>query len=243
MLLTRLPVGRFAPFGVPPDLARCVWAFPIVGLAVNGRGRPGLLAGLPARNAAASRGWLDPGGDTDHHRRLPRGRLGRHGRWLRRRRHLRRGSWKSCATAASAPTAPSRWSCRPDRTAAIARLAGPHGDRRPGRGWHDWAERDGPVAAAVASGAGGRDGRVPRPPAIPERRGLIGHRGRSPFLCFATGPAIAAVRLALVRRWPSRGSPPYARRLHRRRARRRGSRRRMCRPDPCRQCFHSLSKR
>jgi adenosylcobinamide-GDP ribazoletransferase len=36
MLLTRLPVGRFARFGGPPDLARCVWAFPVVGLVVNG---------------------------------------------------------------------------------------------------------------------------------------------------------------------------------------------------------------
>jgi adenosylcobinamide-GDP ribazoletransferase len=35
MLLTRLPVARFARPGVPPDLARCIWAFPIVGLAVG----------------------------------------------------------------------------------------------------------------------------------------------------------------------------------------------------------------
>lgn len=38
MLLTRLPVGRFARLGKCPDLARCVWAFPIVGIAVNGAG-------------------------------------------------------------------------------------------------------------------------------------------------------------------------------------------------------------
>jgi adenosylcobinamide-GDP ribazoletransferase len=38
MLLTRLPVARFARLGGPPDLARCIWAFPIVGLAVNGTG-------------------------------------------------------------------------------------------------------------------------------------------------------------------------------------------------------------
>lgn len=37
-LLTRLPVARFTTSGQPPDLARCVWAFPIVGLAVNGTG-------------------------------------------------------------------------------------------------------------------------------------------------------------------------------------------------------------
>ncbi len=37
MLMTRLPAGRFAHSG---DLARCVWAFPVVGLAV------GLASGL-----------------------------------------------------------------------------------------------------------------------------------------------------------------------------------------------------
>ena len=37
-LLTRLPVARFTHLHQPPDLARCVWAFPIVGLAVNGTG-------------------------------------------------------------------------------------------------------------------------------------------------------------------------------------------------------------
>jgi adenosylcobinamide-GDP ribazoletransferase len=53
MLLTRLPVGT----GGPPDLARCVWAFPIVGLVVNGAG--GLVywgarvAGVPPLLAAA----------------------------------------------------------------------------------------------------------------------------------------------------------------------------------------------
>ena len=35
MLLTRLPVGRFAG---APDLGRCVWAFPLVGLVVGGIG-------------------------------------------------------------------------------------------------------------------------------------------------------------------------------------------------------------
>jgi adenosylcobinamide-GDP ribazoletransferase len=35
MLLTRLPVGRF---GGGPDLGRCVWAFPVVGLFVGGTG-------------------------------------------------------------------------------------------------------------------------------------------------------------------------------------------------------------
>ena len=37
-LLTRLPVARFARPGEGSDLARCVWAFPIVGLVVNGLG-------------------------------------------------------------------------------------------------------------------------------------------------------------------------------------------------------------
>lgn len=56
-LLTRLPVARFTPLGQPPDLARCVWAFPIVGLAVNGAG--GLVywlahrIGMPPLLAAA----------------------------------------------------------------------------------------------------------------------------------------------------------------------------------------------
>ena len=40
MLLTRLPVGRFARPEVAPDMARCVWAFPVVGSVVN------LAAGL-----------------------------------------------------------------------------------------------------------------------------------------------------------------------------------------------------
>lgn len=44
MLLTRLPVGRFARRYEPPDLARCVWAFPVVGLVVNGTA--GLVYGL-----------------------------------------------------------------------------------------------------------------------------------------------------------------------------------------------------
>jgi adenosylcobinamide-GDP ribazoletransferase len=38
MLLTRLPVARFVRFGGPADLARCVWAFPVVGLVVGGMG-------------------------------------------------------------------------------------------------------------------------------------------------------------------------------------------------------------
>jgi len=37
-LLTRLPVGRFVRDGGSPDLARCVWVFPLVGLAVGGLG-------------------------------------------------------------------------------------------------------------------------------------------------------------------------------------------------------------
>jgi adenosylcobinamide-GDP ribazoletransferase len=36
MLLTRLPVRRLARSGERPDLGRCIWAFPIVGAAVNG---------------------------------------------------------------------------------------------------------------------------------------------------------------------------------------------------------------
>jgi adenosylcobinamide-GDP ribazoletransferase len=56
MLLTRLPVARFTRFGGQPDLARCVWAFPVVGLVVNGTG--GLIyylahkAGMPPPLAA-----------------------------------------------------------------------------------------------------------------------------------------------------------------------------------------------
>ena len=38
MLLTRLPLERVIRSGAPPDLARCVWAFPIVGVVVNGLG-------------------------------------------------------------------------------------------------------------------------------------------------------------------------------------------------------------
>ena len=44
MLLTRLPVARFGRVGGRSDLARCVWAFPVVGLAVNAAG--GLVYGL-----------------------------------------------------------------------------------------------------------------------------------------------------------------------------------------------------
>ncbi len=38
MLLTRLPVARLARLGGTPNPARCVWAFPLVGLIVNGIG-------------------------------------------------------------------------------------------------------------------------------------------------------------------------------------------------------------
>ena len=38
MLLTRLPVGWLARDGAPPDPARCVWAYPVVGLVVGGIG-------------------------------------------------------------------------------------------------------------------------------------------------------------------------------------------------------------
>jgi adenosylcobinamide-GDP ribazoletransferase len=58
MLLTRLPVGRFARFGGAANLARSVWAFPVVGLIVNAIG--GLVycaahrVGMPPLLAA---GW------------------------------------------------------------------------------------------------------------------------------------------------------------------------------------------
>nr|WP_294518643.1 adenosylcobinamide-GDP ribazoletransferase [uncultured Rhodopila sp.] len=56
MLLTRLPVGRFARPGVAPEMARCVWAFPVVGLVVNLAAalayRLGREAGLPPLLAA-----------------------------------------------------------------------------------------------------------------------------------------------------------------------------------------------
>lgn len=57
MLLTRLPVARFAPREAPSDLGRCVWVFPLVGLTVGALG--GLLywlmheAGVPPLLAAA----------------------------------------------------------------------------------------------------------------------------------------------------------------------------------------------
>lgn len=38
MLLTRLPLGRLSGTGPPPDGGRCVWAYPLVGLAVGGIG-------------------------------------------------------------------------------------------------------------------------------------------------------------------------------------------------------------
>jgi adenosylcobinamide-GDP ribazoletransferase len=38
MLLSRLPVARLGRFVAPPNLARCIWVFPIVGLVVNGTG-------------------------------------------------------------------------------------------------------------------------------------------------------------------------------------------------------------
>jgi adenosylcobinamide-GDP ribazoletransferase len=56
-LLTRLPVARFARPGMAADLGRCVWAFPVVGLAVNALG--GLVywlahgLGMPPLLAAA----------------------------------------------------------------------------------------------------------------------------------------------------------------------------------------------
>jgi adenosylcobinamide-GDP ribazoletransferase len=53
MLLTRLPVGS----GATGDLGRCVWAFPVVGLVVNGTGAlvdwGTLRAGMPPLLAAA----------------------------------------------------------------------------------------------------------------------------------------------------------------------------------------------
>jgi adenosylcobinamide-GDP ribazoletransferase len=49
-LLTRLPVGSSS---TPPDLARCVWAFPVVGLVVNGIGAVVYAVGLPPLLAAA----------------------------------------------------------------------------------------------------------------------------------------------------------------------------------------------
>ncbi len=53
-LLTRLPVGSGT---TPPDLARCVWAFPVVGLVVNGAGAlvywACQAAGLPPMLGAA----------------------------------------------------------------------------------------------------------------------------------------------------------------------------------------------
>ena len=57
MLLTRLPVARFARLGAASDLGRCVWVFPLVGLTVGALG--GLLywlmheAGVPPLLAAA----------------------------------------------------------------------------------------------------------------------------------------------------------------------------------------------
>jgi len=47
MLLTRLPVARFGRSGGRSDLARCAWAFPVVGLVVNATG--GLVYGLAHR--------------------------------------------------------------------------------------------------------------------------------------------------------------------------------------------------
>jgi adenosylcobinamide-GDP ribazoletransferase len=38
MLLTRLPAARFVDWETPPDLARSVWAFPVVGLVVGALG-------------------------------------------------------------------------------------------------------------------------------------------------------------------------------------------------------------
>jgi adenosylcobinamide-GDP ribazoletransferase len=49
-LLTRLPVGSGS---TPPDLARCVWAFPVVGLIVNSIAALVYSAGLPPLLSAA----------------------------------------------------------------------------------------------------------------------------------------------------------------------------------------------
>jgi adenosylcobinamide-GDP ribazoletransferase len=55
-LLTRLPLARFAAAGATGDLARCVWAFPVVGLIVGALGGLayylGHAAGLPPWVAA-----------------------------------------------------------------------------------------------------------------------------------------------------------------------------------------------
>jgi adenosylcobinamide-GDP ribazoletransferase len=57
MLLTRLPVARFAGWESPPDLARCAWAFPLAGLVVGGLGGAVYWAahslGMPPPLAAA----------------------------------------------------------------------------------------------------------------------------------------------------------------------------------------------
>jgi adenosylcobinamide-GDP ribazoletransferase len=56
-LLTRLPIPRSATCHKPPDLARCIWAFPLVGLIVNGTGALGYwlarTSGMPPLVAAA----------------------------------------------------------------------------------------------------------------------------------------------------------------------------------------------
>ncbi len=57
MLLTRLPVARFAPPHDPARIARCIWAFPIVGLVVGALGSVAYEAahwfGLPPLLAAS----------------------------------------------------------------------------------------------------------------------------------------------------------------------------------------------
>jgi adenosylcobinamide-GDP ribazoletransferase len=57
MLLTRLPVARLSRGTAVPDIARSAWAFPIVGLAVNGIGAVvywlAHKAGMPPLLAAA----------------------------------------------------------------------------------------------------------------------------------------------------------------------------------------------
>jgi adenosylcobinamide-GDP ribazoletransferase len=59
LLLTRLPLARFARLGRSADFADCIWAFPIVGLVVNGLGGVVYLLahrlGMPALPAAA---WI-----------------------------------------------------------------------------------------------------------------------------------------------------------------------------------------
>jgi adenosylcobinamide-GDP ribazoletransferase len=56
MLLTRLPVGWLARDGSPPGFARCIWAYPVVGLVVGAIGALAYVAcnrvGMPPALAA-----------------------------------------------------------------------------------------------------------------------------------------------------------------------------------------------